>query len=477
MRDHSERRARILSLSLPQATIQSAEIIPAGPFTVVPPGGLDPVVVQLHEHCRVQLVVEPHISVEIWLPTDRWNGRFQGVGGGGLAGIISYAALAAGLHNGYATASTDTGHVGSTDASWAIGRPDLLVDYGHRAIHEMTLKAKAVVEAFYGRPGHHAYFTGCSTGGRQGLMEAQRYPEDYDGVLAGAPAINISTFHAGQLWAAQHTLVDPADHISAEQYDAINRWVLDTFDDDRAPDGLIDDPRQVVIDYAAVKAAAGLTDQQVETLRALYSGPVNSAGAPVYPGLMPGGETQWQPLVGGPVPFPIGPAIYGQMVFEDPDWDWRTFNYDADLGAAQAKLGDVMDAMDPDLGAFKIRGGKLILYHGWSDFGISPEATRRYYESLVEAVGGRAATEDFARLFLLPGMGHCRGGTGPDTFDGLTPLVDWVERGVAPELIVAARMVDGKAVRTRPLCPYPKVARWTGTGTLDDAANFECQEP
>jgi feruloyl esterase len=434
-------------------------------------------VVQLQEHSRVKLVVEPQINIEIWLPSDHWNGRFQGVGGGGLAGIISYAALATSLHNGYATASTDTGHVGGADARWAIGRPDLLVDYGHRAIHEMTLKAKAVVEAFYGRPAHHAYFTGCSTGGRQGLMEAQRYPADYDGVLAGAPAIHLSTFHAGQLWAAQHTLVDPASHISAKQYEAINRWVLDTFDDDAAPDGLIDDPRQVVIDYAAVKAAAGLTDQQVETLRALYSGPVNSAGEPVYPGLMPGGEPQWQPLVDGPLPFPIGPAIYGQMVLEDLDWDWRTFNYDADLAAAQAKLGDVMDAMDPDLGPFRSRGGKLILYHGWSDFGISPEATRRYYESVVETVGGRTATEDFARLFLILGMGHCRGGSGPDTFDGLAPLVDWVERGVAPERIVAAQIVDGKAARTRPLCPYPKIARWRGTGSLDDAANFDCQEP
>jgi feruloyl esterase len=474
---YSDSCARILALALPQATIQSAEIVPSGPFTVVPPGGLEAVILQLDEHCRVKLVVEPQISVEIWLPTARWNGRFQGVGGGGLAGIISYPALATGVQNGYAAASTDTGHVGSTDARWAIGRPDLLVDYGHRAIHEMTVKAKAVVEAFYGRPAHHAYFTGCSTGGRQGLMEVQRYPADYDGVLAGAPAINISIFHAGQLWAAQHTLVDPASHISAEQYEAVNRWVLDTFDEAGGADGLIDDPRQVVIDYAAVKAAAGLTNQQVLTLRALYSGPANSAGESVYPGLMPGGETQWQPLVGGPVPFPIGPAIYGQMVFEDGNWDWRTFNYDADLAAAKAKLGDVMDAMDPDLRPFKHRGGKLILYHGWSDFGISPEATRRYYESVVEVVGGRTSAEDFARLFLLPGMGHCRGGTGPDTFDGLTPLVDWVERGTPPKRIVVAQIANGEVVRTRPLCPYPQIARWTGNGSLDDAASFECAEP
>jgi len=201
------------------------------------------------------------------------------------------------------------------------------------------------------------------------------------------------------------------------------------------------------------------------------SGGSNSAGAPVYPGLMPGGETQWQPLVGGPVPFPIGPAIYGQMVFEDPDWDWRTFNYDADLAAAQAKLGDVMDAMDPDLGAFKIRGGKLILYHGWSDFGISPEATRRYYESLVEAVGGRAATEDFARLFLLPGMGHCRGGSGPDTFDGLTPLVDWVERGVAPRASHRRWVPAGRGPLAERRAPVPvghgRAAGWLRSPGLE----------
>ena len=180
-------------LGLPQATIQSAEIIPAGPFTVVPPGGLDSVVAQLPEHCRVQLVIEPQISVEVWLPTERWNGRLQGVGGGGLAGVISYAALATSLQNSYATASTDTGHVGSTDARWAIGRLDVLVDYGRRAIHEMTVKAQAVLKAFYGRPKHHAYFTGCSTGAREGLMEVQRYPEDSDGVLAAGSSTRLTT--------------------------------------------------------------------------------------------------------------------------------------------------------------------------------------------------------------------------------------------------------------------------------------------
>ncbi|MBV9324136.1 MAG: tannase/feruloyl esterase family alpha/beta hydrolase [Chloroflexi bacterium] len=478
--DLSERRARIAALSLPETSIDATEIVPAGPYSAMPAGMTEPVIIDLPEHCRVKLVVAPQINVEVWLPVDDWNGRFQGVGGGGLAGVISYSALAQAVRDGYATASTDTGHVGSMtgDALWAIGRPDLVADYGYRAVHEMTLKAKAVVEAFYGRPAHHSYWNGCSTGGRQGLMEAQRYPSDYDGILAGAPAINISVFHTGQVWAAQHTLVDPESYITEEQYAAVNRWVLDNWDArDGAADGVIENPRQVVIDYAAVKAAANLTDRQVETLRALYGGPVNTAGESVYPGLMPGGETQWGPVVAGPKPFPIGPAIYGQMVFEEPDWDWRGFNYDADVQTAVAKLRDVMDAIDPDLGPFQRRGGKLILFHGWSDFGISPEATRRYYEAVVQTLGGREAVEKFARLFLIPGMGHCRGGTGADRFEALGPLVEWVEHGVAPDHIVASRVVDGEVVRTRPLCAYPKVARWTGSGSIDDATNFKCVDP
>src|SRR5262249_22254030 len=297
----------------------------------------------------------------------------------------------------------------------------------------MTLKAKAVVEAFYGRPAHHAYWNGCSEGGRQGMMEAQRYAADYDGILAGAPAMNTSVMHSGQGWAAQHTLVDPHSYITPDQYAAINTWVLDNWDvSDGARDGVIEDPRRVVVDYAAVQAAAGLTDKQVATLRALYQGPVNAAGESVYPGLMPGGETQWGFLVGGPNPFPMGRRMYGQVVFEQPDWDWRTFDYGADLEAAIAKLRPLMDAIYPDLGPFKQRGGKLILFHGWSDFGISAEFTRRYYESVMDKLGGRAVAEEFARLFLLPGVGHCWGGTGADQFDALSPLVQWVEEGVAP---------------------------------------------
>ena len=477
---------RIRTLALPDAHINDVEVIPAGPYSATPLGMLSPVVVDLPEHCRVKLLIEPSINVEVWLPFDGWNGRFQGVGGGGLVGVISYSRLATAVRDGFATASTDTGHVGTPtgDASWAIGRPDLVADFGHRAVHEMTLKAKAVVEAFYAQPAHHAYWNGCSEGGRQGLMEAQRYPADYDGILAGAPPLNMSVLHSGQLWAAQHTLVEPDSYITPDQYAAINRWVLDNWDgQDGARDGVIEEPRRIVIDYGAVQMAAGLTDKQLATLRALYQGPVNSSGESVYPGLMPGGETQWGPLVGGgplvgPNPFPMGLRVYGQLVFEEADWDWRAFNYDADLNTAITKLRPVMDVTEPDrLRPFKERGGKLILFHGWSDFGISAEYTRRYYEGVMEKLGGRAAVEEFARLFLLPGVGHCRGGTGADQFDALGPLVEWVEKGIAPDHIVASRVIDGEVVRTRPLCAYPKVARWTGFGSIEDVANFTCVEP
>jgi feruloyl esterase len=475
---------RIRALVLPEAHIDDVEVIAAGPYSASPAWSpTTPAVVDLPQHCRVKLLIEPSIHVEVWLPIDGWNGRFQGIGDSGFVGVISYWRLASAVRDGFAAASTDTGHAGKLptprlDGSWAIGRPDLVADYGHRAVHEMTLKAKAVVEAFYGQPAHHAYWNGCSEGGREGLMEAQLYPADYDGILAGAPAINISVMHSGQIWAAQHTLVDPETHITADQYAAINAWVLDNWDThDGALDGVIEDPRQVVVDYTAVQAAAGLTDKQVETLRALYQGPVNAAGESVYPGLMPGGETQWGPLVGGPKPFPVGVGMYGQLVFEEADWDWRTFNYDTDLETAIARLRPVMDMIDPDLRPFKQCGGKLILFHGWSDFGISPEFTRRYYEAVMDKLGGRAVAEEVSRLFLLPGVGHCRGGTGADQFDALGPLVRWVEEGVAPDDIVASRVIDGEVVRTRPLCAYPRVARWTGAGSIDDAANFTCVEP
>lgn len=465
---------RLVALSLPQTTIQLAELVPVGSFAPPPP---DPIIADLPAFCRVQGVVEPSITFEVWLPAVGWNGRFQGVGGGGLAGVISYGALAGALRAGYATASTDTGHAGGMDATWAIGHPELLADFGYRSVHEMTVKAKDITRAFYGSAPRYSYWTGCSTGGRQGLMEVQRYPDDYDGVLAGAPAIDWSSLHAAQLWDAQATLRDPDSHITPDQLAAINEAILAKWDDvDGVGDGVIDEPRHVRPDFGALKTAAGLSDRQVTALRALYSGPVNAAGQQIYPGLSPGGELGWQIVVGGPNPFFIGEVVYRDLVFQNRDWNWRALNFDADIGAARERFADVLDTLDPDVTPFAAHGGKLILYHGWSDPLIQPERTRRYYAAVTEALGGYDEVMDVVRLFLLPGVAHCRGGSGPYTFDGLGALVNWVERGVAPDQIVAAHLTDGAVDRTRPLCPYPQVARWTGEGDTNDVANFTCEE-
>jgi feruloyl esterase len=461
------------TLTLPQTSIQAADLIPAGAFAPPPP---NPPIVDVPAFCRVVGIVEPAITFEVWLPAVAWNRRLEGVGGGGLAGSISYGALGAALRAGFATASTDTGHVGGADGSWAIDHPELLADFGHRSVHEMTVKAKAIAAAFYDAPPLHAYWSGCSTGGRQGLMEVQRYPDDYDGVLAGAPAIDWSSLHAAQLWAAQATLGNAPSYIRPEQLAAINEAILARWDDvDGVADGVIDDPGAVRLDFAVLRSAAGLTEPQLIALRKLYAGPANAAGQQVYPGLAAGGELNWPIIIGGPGPFFIGEIVYRDLVFQNHDWNWRSLNFDSDVSAARERFAEGVDALDPNLVRFAARGGKLILYHGWSDPLIQAERSRRYYSSVADSVGGVEAVRDFARLFLMPGVAHCRGGNGPDTFDGLSALIDWVERGVPPARLVAARVTpDGAADRTRPLCPYPQVARWTGAGDTNDAATFAC---
>ncbi len=464
---------RLKVLTLPQTRIELAEIVSTGSFAQ--PSSAP--ITDLPTFCRVQGVVEPSITFEVWLPAVGWNGRFQGVGGGGLAGVVSYAALATALRAGYATASTDTGHIGGMDGTWAIGHPELLADFGHRAVHETTVRGKEITRAFYGAVPRYAYWTGCSTGGRQGLMEVQRYATDYDGVLAGAPAIDWSSLHAAQLWNAQATLRDPDAYITSDQLAVVNDAILARWDDgDGVADGVIDDPSIVQLDFPAIKAAAGLSDRQVAALRKLYSGPVNAAGQQVYPGLSPGGERGWQIVVGGPNPFFIGDVVFRDLVFEKPDWDWRTLNFDGDLGAARERFADVLDTLDADATPFAARGGKLILYHGWNDPLIQPERTRRYYAAVSEALGGSEASMDVVRLFLLPGVGHCRGGSGPDTFDGLGALVAWVERGAAPDQMVVSRLADGVIDRSRLLCPYPRVGRWNREGDTDLAASFTCED-
>jgi feruloyl esterase len=467
------------SLSLPDTTIVSAALIPAGPFT---PETAGPTAKPLQipvAACRVAGVVKPAVKFEVWMPAENWNGKFQGVGGGGFAGVISYGAMATALGRGYATASTDTGH-NTPGGSWALNRPDLVLDYAYRAIHEMTVQSKAIVQAFYGNGPRLSYFVGCSTGGRQGLMEAQRFPADYDGVVAGAPANYFTHLLAGTLFPAAVTMKDEATRLSPAKLAALNAGVLAACDAaDGVTDKLVGNPLACRFDpgtllCSGVETDACLTAPQIDAARKIYAYSTNPrTKEKIFPGMAPGSEITWTALV-GKQPFSIPVDFYKYFVYENPDWDWKTFDFDKDVALADEKFAKLLNAVDPDLSAFKKRGGKLIMYHGWNDQLIQPYNSIDYFTSVQAKMGARD-TDDFARLFMAPGMTHCAGGVGPSSFDAVTALEQWVEKGVKPAQLVASHMTSGVVDRTRPLCPYPQVASYKGTGSIDEAASFVCK--
>jgi feruloyl esterase len=489
----------LTGLTLADTTITLAETVPAGPFT--PPGANQ--ALELPGFCRVVAMTQPAVNFEVWLPTEGWNGKFHTSGNGGMAGSISYGAMATALNRGYAAASTDTGHVrgdGGFDANWALNRPDLIEDFGHRSIHLTAVHGKAISEAFYGDAPNYAYYVGCSKGGQQGMMEAQRYPEDFDGLVVGDPAHMWTSFYASaHLWYALATLDNEDSYIPPSKVAILGDAVTAACDAiDGIEDGVLDDPRKCQFDPGTLTCAAGqdestcFTAAQVQAVTDIWSGPTNSAGDVLYPGLVPGGEAGrggWSSWVTGQqayagTHFMAAEDFMRNMVFDDPEWDFRTWDYERDLPIALAKTGEALDADDPDLRPLRDRGGKLLVYHGWSDSDISPIGTIDYYEEVMSLIGdgassdeALAATKEFFRLFMVPGMGHCRGGPGPDSFDALTAMERWVEQGVAPDQMVASKMADGEVVRTRPLCTYPQVAEWNGTGSTDNAANFSCVMP
>jgi feruloyl esterase len=475
--------ADLAKLALPDTKITLAERVPAGGFSA--PGAQQPL--QVPALCRVAGTVSPAINFEVWLPEgDTWNGRFQAVGGGGLAGIISYPAMAEAVRGGYASSSTDTGHVAS-DTTWMADR-QRVIDYGYRAIHEMTVKAKAVIEAHYGRVAEYSYFNGCSTGGRQGLMTAQRYPDDYDGIASGAPVNRFTTLHMGQLWMAHATLKKPGAVLTREDLTRVGEAVMAQCDaSDGVKDGILTDPRTCDFDPSKVQ---GLSAPQIEALELAYQGAVNPrTGEQLYAGLEPGGEGPqpgnpgWGMLMNGREPFAISGAVLNGLGFENPNWDWKTFDFDRDVELIDQKLFGVLNAVDPDLRDFKNGGGKLIVWHGWNDPGVMPQQTLEYYGDVVEFAGkttggdGAAFTDEYLRLFMLPGVGHCRGGAGPDQVDWMAALAGWVEKGTKPATITATAMRDGKVAMTRPLCPHPRVAHYKGRGDTNEAASFECAGP
>jgi feruloyl esterase len=348
--------------------------------------------------------------------------------------------------------------------------------------------AKKVVEAFYGTAPRLSFFNGCSTGGRQGLMEAQRYPEDFNGIVAGDPVNFYTHFLAGEgLWVALATLQDPESYIPVNKLPALDDASAAACDAmDGVKDGLISNPLKCKFDPAVLLCKGSdsprcLTAKQVEAAKKIYGGSRYANGEQIFPGTMPGHEKGWTAFIVGSGPseatFALSVGFLKYFVFENPGWNFRTWNYERDLPLADKKAGSIFNANDPNLEPFRAHGGKLILYHGWTDPGVSPLNTINYYESVLAAAKRVNQTGDFVRLFMVPGMDHCAGGPGPNNFDAFGSLADWVEHQHAPDKIIASHITSGAVDRTRPLCPYPQTAQYTGKGSTDDAANFVCKAP
>ena len=410
------------------------------------------------------------------------TGSFRGQGNGGFAGEIDFRSMGAAVAQGYATAGTNTGHSGGgTDASWALGHPEKVTDFGYRAIHTMTQVAKAAIKAFYGKAPQHSYFASCSNGGRQALMEAQRFPEDYDGILAGAPANFWTHLLTKAVADAQATTLDPASYIPSQKLPAIANAVNAACDArDGVTDGVVNDPRRCHFDPAALlckerDSDACLTAPQVTALEKLYEGPHDSRGHEIFPGYVPGaeeGDGGWGPWITGPAPgksllFAFGTGFFANMVYERADWDYRSANIEQALKAAEEKTAHKLDATDANLTAFKARGGKLILYHGWNDPAISALNTIHYYDSVVSRLG-RQETDAFVRLYMVPGMQHCGGGPGANSFGQFG-------RGTHRTSLSATsrwRSSNGwRRARPRPSIVADEVrGRRCGEGRADDAA-------
>jgi len=493
----------LAKLALPATTMTRAEVVAAGTFQ--PPAGR--AFQNMPAFCRVAGTIKPsddsNIQFEVWLPASGWNGRFQGIGNGGFAGSIDYTGLAGAVAHGYVTAATDTGHAGGpADATWALHHPEKIVDFGYRAVHLMTVNAKAILHAYYGSDASHSYFSSCSNGGRQALMEAQRYPEDYDGVIAGAPANYWTHLLSNAVWDLQ--AMEGDGYIPPKKLPAIQAAAQAACDSlDGVKDGLIEDPSRCHFDPSTIEckgaeAETCLTAAQVTALKKLYTGGTLAVGRKLFPGYAPGGEATpggWVLWITGPSPdhslmYAFGTQFYRNMLFDNPEWDYHTFDTDRDTKAADAKFAAVLNATSPDLSRFAARGGRLILYHGWDDAAIAPGNTIDYYKSVRERMGARK-TASFVRLFMVPGMQHCFGGAGPSSFGQFTvgggdaghdldaAIERWVEKDVAPEQVIAAKRKSdfdpkSEVLRTRPLCAWPMTAHYKGSGSIDDAASFTC---
>ncbi len=478
--------------------------------------GLDPPApVAIHApFCRVEGMIKTsdksQARFEVWLPNKGdWNGKVQGVGNGGFAGSLILGPMDWALQSGYAVSATNTGHNGGTlDAAWALGHPEEIVDFGWRAIHGTAEASKAIVADYYQKPPAHAYFSGCSDGGREALMEAQRFPKDYDGIVAGAPANSWTKLLSNAIWTEQ-ALNQPGAWLSPAKLATISKAV---FAECHGESGYVEDPGLCHFDPASLVCKAGqsdgcLTDPEVAALKKIYSGAQDANGKPIFPGYSPGSEdgpTAWILWITGSEPNRtagslmngFGTGYFANMVFDDAGWRMGGRNVVDDLATATKKTGETLDSSSPDLSAFRAAGGKLIQYHGWNDAGIPPQSSINYYNQVSDNIGGLKETQSFYRLFMAPGMDHCGGGPGPNAIGGVfglpsisrdpghdvvSALAHWVEDGVAPDQIVATLYRDNdpsKGVAAqRPWCAYPAAAHYSGQGDRSAAASYACVAP
>ena len=503
----------LANLTLTNATITSATSVAAGSYKPPAVPGLPAPTKDLPAFCRVAGIAKPtsdsEIHFQVWLPVSGWNGKYEQVGNGGFAGTIPFSAMAQPLLQGYATAATDDGHVSGPDQTWAIGHPEKVTDFGYRAVHETSVQAKAILRAFYGKDAHRNYFVGCSEGGREGLTEAQRYPKDFHGIVAGAPAIHWDALQLRGAWDALALLTTPASYIPPAKLPVLQNAAIAACDAiDGAKDGFIENPERCDFHPAVVQcqgdgASNCLTAAQVQAAETIYGPMKNSrTGAVIGPGFSPGVEAfpaNWTVWITGASAPQLGVGklfatfFFRDLVYQNPQWEVQSLNLDGDIKQADGKFGPTLNSDDPNLRAFKAQGGKLIQYHGWGDAAIPPQGSVDYFQSVQRTMG---KTKDFYRLFMVPTMSHCAGGPGATMFgnaggfeapqedadhDVVLALDRWVEKGKAPDRIIATGYVDGNPAKgvamTHPLCPYPQIAHYKGTGDTKDAANFVCETP
>lgn len=482
--------ADIAALELHELVSITSELIPANG--------------NIPSHCRVSGVLDPEIAFVVELPAN-WNGRFYMIGNGGHAGDrldtpFQVAGRGQALQLGFAAGATNTGHYADEEpgASFVMSNPQKAIDYAYRAVHLTAVTSKAIASLYYGQPVNYSYWNSCSNGGRQGMLEAQRYPDDFDGIVANAPWVDQTGFTIGALWNQQALTEAPVT--AAKMLMVANRVMAKCDAIDGLADGLIDDPRNCPIQVAEDIPLCGvgsdsdscLTPAQADAIQRVYDGPHTSDGRQIFPGFEPGSEmvTQgfngeasiWMGTIvptepgGGAADFGLANNTMRYLVFDPPrpDWDFQEFDFNTDVELLD-RWSRLADAKDINLRAFRENGGKIIMTYGWGDQILQPRMGVNYYEKAVTANGPDG--EDFMRLFMVPGMSHCAGGIGPDQNDAISAVIDWVETGTAPDQLIANKIENGEITRSRPLCPYPQVARYDGSGSIDEAENFSCKNP